>query len=611
MSGILGLYHFDDCVADVTLLQRMSQAIAHRGVDGIKFWTHGSVGLGSLKLHTTEESVRETQPLVSRDGTCCLTLDGRIDNRKELSAELTSAGFAPRDDTDAEIVLCAYQCWGEESPGRLLGDFAFAIWDSRKRLLFCARDHVGVRPFYYFRSDSMFAFGSEIHAIITLENVPKRLNESRVVDYLVDELERDDTQSTFYKDILRLPAGHSLTVNRERLVLRDYWQLKSPPTLKLRSLKEYGEAFCEVFVEAVRCRLRSNGPVASTLSGGIDSSSVVCTIRELLASELPQPLHTISLMGADEAQCGETPYIKEVLKGGRVIPHIVRSNEVSRLDEAIIASDEPFEIYTYLPNWFIFDAARRAGTRVLLDGTCGDHITPPCEYLATLVRRMAWKTLARDLSCLSRTYAQSRVRLLFYYGFVPLMPNAYRGMRWVLRGRDCALLPERSLIEPDFAEKMAVRQRIESERRKYWKIARNADSLHAHIFTSGVLPFFFEQCSRIGASMQVEARHPFLDRRVIDFFLSLPLSMKLHSPIPKLVIRTGMKGILPELVRQRTAFAHVGWAFMAEILERYPELHSPGTLEHYLKCVRPYVNVRANSLCIEPAAASLNGQDHK
>ncbi len=215
--------------------------------------------------------------------------------------------MALRDDSDAELVLRAYECWGEDCPNRLLGDFAFAIWDARNQRLFCARDYVGVKPFYYHRSASFFAFGSEIRAVLALDAVPRRLNESRLADFLVEELDREDEESTFYQDVQRLPAGHSLTVSPGRFAVRDYWNLKAPPVLKLGSLREYGEAFREIFVDAVRCRLRSTHPVGSTLSGGIDSSSVVCTIRELLAAELKEPLHTISLVDADESKMRRDP----------------------------------------------------------------------------------------------------------------------------------------------------------------------------------------------------------------------------------------------------------------------------------------------------------------
>jgi asparagine synthase (glutamine-hydrolysing) len=289
MSGIAGFYNLDGRPAESSFLERMTETIVHRGPDGTGRWINGPVGFGNLMLQTTPELANEKQPLTNENATLCLTMDGRIDNRLELRGTLESKGFPCRDTTDAELVLRAYECWAEDCPRQFLGDFAFAIWDTRKQQLFCARDHVGVRPLYYHCSGSLFAFGSEIRAILALPTIPRRLNESRVVDFLVEELDREDEESTFYQDVLRLPAGHSLTVGPGRFALRDYWDLNAPPILKLKSLMEYGEAFREVFVEAVRCRLRSTHPVGSTLSGGLDSSSVVCTTRELLASELREP----------------------------------------------------------------------------------------------------------------------------------------------------------------------------------------------------------------------------------------------------------------------------------------------------------------------------------
>ena len=458
MSGIIGLYHLDGRPAEERILQRMAQAIAHRGPDGIRYWSDGPVGLGHLMLQTTPESARERQPLTNPEATLCLTVDGRIDNRRELRQALDSNGFPPRDDTDAELLLRAYECWGESCPNRLLGDFAFAIWDARKKQLFCARDYVGVKPFYYHRSATLFAFGSEIRSVLALETVPRRLNESRVVDFLVEQLDREDEESTFYQDVQRLPAGHSLTVSPGKFLLRDYWELKAPPALKLGSLEEYGEAFREVFVEAVRCRLRSTYPVASTLSGGIDSSSVVCTIRELLASELQEPLHTISLVDADEAKCGETPYIREVLRGGWVTPHIVRSDQVSAMTEQMKDSDEPFEIFCYFTNWFGFAAAQKAGVRVLLDGISGDHITPPYSYLSTMVRSLQWRRRSQGIVvCLRGSMANPACRNLMRFGIGPLAAGGICGLAVAgSRTQEPHLIPRDSVIDRDFAVRMGT-----------------------------------------------------------------------------------------------------------------------------------------------------------
>ncbi|MGH9503141.1 MAG: asparagine synthase (glutamine-hydrolyzing) [Terriglobales bacterium] len=606
MSGIAGLYHLDGRPIDPPAIEGMTQAIAHRGPDGIQHWIDGPIALGHLKLQTTPESGHEKQPLANPAATLCLTLDGRIDNRSELRRMLDASSVSLRDDTDAELVLQAYECWGEACLRRLLGDFSFAIWDGPKKQLFCARDHVGVRPFYYHRSPTRFAFGSEIRAVLALKTVPRRLNESRLADYLVQQLDREDEESTFYQDVMRLPAGHSLTVGPGGFALRDYWDLKAPPVLKLGSLQEYGEAFREVFVEAVRCRLRSTHRVGATLSGGIDSSSVVCATRELLASELKEPLHTISLVDADEAKCGETPYIREVLRGGRITPHLVRSDQVSAMTEQMEQSDEPFEISSYFPNWFGFAAAKSAGVRVLLDGISGDHITPPYAYLATLVRSWQWSTIRKELSFGCREFDESRLSILRTHGLAPAMPRVFEAWRW-LRGRKSPPCPSDSCINPDFASRMGLSGRMELKRRKLWKAAQDIGTLHAWSFTCGILPFFFEHSGRLAATMGIETRHPFCDRRVIEFFLSLPLKVKTYSPLPKRVIRAGMAGILPEMVRGRTLLAHPGTAFMGSLLKQHLALSGASQFNQSLGLVQRYVNLGVVESDSKQAADGFSG----
>jgi asparagine synthase (glutamine-hydrolysing) len=517
-------------------------------------------------------------------------MDGRIDNRKELKSDFESRGLRLRGEGDAELVLRAYECWGEECPKRLLGDFALAIWDQPKKRLFCARDHVGVRPFYYHWSPSFFAFGSEIRAILALQSVPRALNESRIADSLVEALDREDEQSTFYRDVLRLPAGHCLVVAPGRITIRDYWNLKAPASLRLGSLEEYGMAFREVFVKAVQCRLQSSHRVGSTLSGGIDSSSVVCTTRELLAGDLPEPLHTISLVDADESKCGESPYIQEVLRGGWVVPHIVRSSDVSNLETEIRGADEPFELGIYYPNRFIFCAARDAGVRVLLDGISGDHINAPSNYLSILIRSFRWKSVAAELSYRQKAYQEPIWKSLMRYGLGPLLPNLSLGVRQRIRKyRDSPL--QDSLIEAGFAERTRVSERLEARSRMAWDISQDLGTLHSWSFTSGILPFFFEQSGRIAGSMEIEPRHPFSDRRIIEFFLSLPLSMKTLAPLPKRVIREGMKGVLPEKVRCRTHFAHPGSSFAASLVTKSASLLDPVPFRRILTAVAGYINV--------------------
>jgi asparagine synthase (glutamine-hydrolysing) len=342
------------------------------------------------------------------------------------------------------------------------------------------------------------------------------------------------------------------------------------------------------------------------LSGGIDSSSVVCTTRELLAGELKEPLHTISLVDADESKCGESPYIRDVLRGGGLTPHFVRSDQVSPMNEQMKEGDEPFEIAGYFFNWFVFAATNKAGVRVLLDGISGDHITPPYNYLATLVRSLQWNTLRRELSYGSKAFGESRLSILRSQGLAPMMPGLFELWRR-LRGRKPRPYPTDSCINPEFATRMGVSERIDLKRRKLWQAAQDIGTLHSWSFTGGILPFFFEHSGRLAATMGVEARHPFSDRRVIEFFLSLPLHMKTYSPLPKRVIRTGMEGILPKMVRCQTLLTNPGAAFGTSLLKQYPELSGAAQLRQGLGPVQRYVSLNAVEIDRNGVANGLSG----
>ena len=296
---------------------------------------------------------------------------------------------------------------------------------------------------------------------------------------------------------------------------------------------------------------------------------MVCTTRELLATELKEPLHTISLVDADESRCGETPFIREVLRGGRLTPHIVRSDQVSPLTEQMTDSDEPFEIFAYFTNWFGFAAARKAGVRVLLDGISGDHIIPPYTYLATLASSWQWNTLYRELSFGSREFGESRLSILRTHGLAPMLPRTFETWRR-LRGRKPRPYPEGSCIDPDFAARMRIPERFELKRRKLWAASQDIGTLHSWSFTCGVLPFFFENSGRLAATMGIEARHPFSDRS-IEFFLR-PTADENVQPFAEEGDTRACRGSFPKW--SVDAPADTGGAFMTSLLTR-PVLSVP------------------------------------
>ncbi|MEP7356295.1 MAG: asparagine synthase-related protein, partial [Anaerolineales bacterium] len=285
MSGLCALLNFDGRPVDRAELEKMTARLAHRGPDAGGIWPPSGggpadpgspVGLGQRLLWTTPESLHERLPLASADGQLAITADARIDNRDELFGLL---GLADHSLADSALILAAYAKWGERCPEHLLGDFAFAIWDAGKQALFCARDHLGNRPLFYHQAPGFAAIASEIKALLVLPQVPRRLNERRIAEYLATL--HDDTAITFYQDIHRLPPAHSLTLSRAGAKLERYWALDPARALPPASDEAYADGFRELFTEAVRCRLRSAYPVGAMLSGGLDSSSIVCVARQL------------------------------------------------------------------------------------------------------------------------------------------------------------------------------------------------------------------------------------------------------------------------------------------------------------------------------------------
>lgn len=559
MSGIAGLYRLAGGEAVSADLERMTAALAHRGPHGAGAWSQDVVGLGHRMLCTTPESRTESLPMCAREGALAITADARLDNRGELRSALGLDD--PRSDTvgDAALILGAYERWGEQCAERLLGDFAFAIWDGRRRLLFCARDHFGVKPFYYHRSPRLFAFATEIKALLRLPEVPRRLNETRVADYLAPNLE--DREITFYDGILRLAPAHTLRVSPEGAEVRQYWALDPSLELRLGSDEAYAEAFRERFVEAVRCRMRTAGPVGSMLSGGLDSSSIVCVARALAASGDEGPLHTFSVIFPDVPGCDERPFIDAVLAGNGVVPHAVRGDLLSPLtdlERVFQHEDEPFFAPNLFMHWALYAAAERQGVRVLLDGFDGDTtLWPSLIYLTELARARRWKTLVDEARGLSQRLDRPIWRVLLA-GLRPLAPD--RARRAWRRLRPRPPVPLNQTIRPDFAHRIGLDARIATF---FGRAARprTARDEQWQRLTSGLFPTILEEIDRAAGAFSLEPRYPFFDRRLVEFCLALPPEQKLSRGWTRIIMRRAMSELPPD-VRWR------GKANLSEVLSR-------------------------------------------
>lgn len=561
MSGIVGIFYRNGRPVEKSSLEQMTETLAHRGSDRRSVWHSESVGMGHCLLHTTPESLLERQPTVDRSGNV-ITADLRLDNRDELIAIL---GFASCDRdkiTDSELVLAAYQKWGEDCPDRLLGDFAFAIWDAGLQQLFCARDHYGIKQLYYYCTDAMMVFASEIKALFCWSEVPRRLNEVKVADYLIPLLE--DREITFYQGIYRLPPAHSLTVGRTKVRLQQYWNLDPERNIVLGSDAEYAEAFREIFTEAVHCRMRSSFPVGTFLSGGLDSSSITCVARDLLDRQRQPTLPTFSAVFDRVTECDESPYINAVVEQGDIEPHFIAGDRIGSLTDWSQVTWHQDEAY-YAPNLFlhcaIYRAAQQQQDTDLLDGFDGDTtVSHGIAYIAELALAGNWLYLVPEVRGVAQNFGQSFWFTLWRHGIRPnISPKLELARRKILAKTQKPPSPN-ICFQGEFAQRIQLKQRIRDSQQGSG-LPKTSRDAHYRCLSAGVVPFSLEVADRAAAAYGIEPRYPFFDKRLIEFCLALPAEQKIRRGWTRLVMRRAMEGILPPKIQWRGGKSNLGSNF--------------------------------------------------
>ena len=594
MSGIAGIIHFDGKPVDPGLIEKMTRAMAHRGPDGIHHWVKGSVALGQCMLRTTPESLEEHQPLTNEDESLVLVMDGRVDNWEELRRELLGRGAVLRNRADAELVLRAYEIWGEECPDRIIGEYVFFVWDARQRRLFGARDAAGTRHFYYHVGNGWFGFASEIKGLLALERIEPRLNESRLLDYLVEEFDRDDEVGTFYQDINRMPAGHAMWATEYGARAWRYWNPGNLPAMSFASLDECAEAFLEQFRVAVKCRLRSIGPVGAMLSGGLDSSSIVGLISKELRDDLKQPLKTFSLIRHDRENCPDWLSIREILKRDDWIePTIVTSaitGDICRtFVEKILMVDEPFAFLNGFTYSLIYETARKNDCRVVFDGMAGDLLFYGDERSLDCILRESMVARIPDLlTAYHRHGIKGGLHKLAWRSIKAVAPDMVRTIYHWLKDKYPINSSDLCMLHREIASQLLVRKRSKRHQAKMHLLHWDDQGSHARNFTSGLLSFGHEVYGQIALSFGVEPRSPFSDRRMIEFAVKMPIEAKLFAPWYKHVLRKSMAGFIPEDVQWRRNIAgHPGWKFYEQLIlnifQRTPKIWNDDIFGNILK----------------------------
>jgi asparagine synthase (glutamine-hydrolysing) len=590
MCGIFGFWQPDSLDWNRQTLCRATTALRHRGPDDEGYllvdtatgrWVEAAgddtipevqrprlaelpseerynLAFGFRRLSILDLSPAGHQPMGTPGGQLWIVYNGEIYNYIELRAELQALGctFATRSDT--EVILHAYRQWGEACLRRFNGMWAFAIWDAARQRLFCSRDRFGIKPFYYYRTGRSLAFASEIKALLELPGVPRQPNDGILYDYLSAN-QIDHTAETFFEGIEQLPPAHYLVVDAGSVSVHRYWDLpKIEQTLPGPDIG-YAQTFAELLTDAVRLHLRSDVAIGTCLSGGLDSSTIVCLVERLLAGtgnpDLPpgERLQKTFSACAEDLRFDERRFIEPVLQAtgaerNFVFPH--PSRLLDDLPRLIYHQDEPFGSLSIYAQWCVMALAHEGRVKVLLDGQGGDELLGGYHsyfdyFWAGLLGRGHWGLLLSEWAAYRRIYRASPWSVAAHT-LRPFAPAwAVSAARRLKRGGGLGM--QVLGLNPDFARRY--------RRRRPEAVPLRPDPFRNALYdslTRSSLPKLLHYEDRNSMAHSIEARVPFLDYRLAEFAFQLPPEQKIHHGLTKVVLRQALQGTLPEVVRART-----------------------------------------------------------
>ncbi len=597
MCGIVGLVQWHTGLEDSQSLLKMADAIRHRGPDDVGYIfgnTHTGdfafyggadtpeavwsarfphtpaaplqptsiaasvyhLGMANRRLSIVDLSPAGHQPLCNEDRTLWVVFNGELYNLPELRAELTARGHTFISHSDTELLLHAYETWGAECVTHFNGMWAFALWDIRRRQLLLARDRVGIKPLYFWRDAHRLAFASEIKSLLALD-IPRRAHPQAVYDFLVGNLS-DHTPATFFAGIETLPPAHTMTVDllTGQTKTQRYWAVDLTRRAAFRSDDETTAAFRDLFEDAVRVHLLSDVPVGTCLSGGLDSSAVVCMIDRLLRQRGVQVVGMESRQKTFSARYHDSPhdegrYIEAVAQACAVDARMVypAPGDLARDWERVFYHlEEPFGSTSIFAQWNVFQLARASGVTVTLDGQGADELLAgyrgfPSAYFADLVAG----------GHLGRFWAEWRAHTALH-GASPrrelqntlsgLLPAAWKtALKRQRRPHPAWLAPalyDATQAAPEAASSGGTR------------LAR---ALHTAL-TFSPLPSLLRFDDRNSMAHSIESRVPYLDYRLIEFCFALPPEQKIRAGTTKYILRQALRDVIPDAVFARQDKVH-------------------------------------------------------
>jgi len=550
MCGIAGIISSDKTIVNEVNLKKMTSALAHRGPDGNAHWIHsnGHVGFGHTRLSIIDLSSFAAQPMHYLDR-YTIVYNGEIYNYIEIKAVLQKAGYVFKTQSDTEVILAAYDRWKERCLQQFDGMFSFVIYDRKEHILFAARDRFGEKPFYYYKDDEHFVFASEMKALWAV-GINKKVEEKMLLNYLtLGYLQNvNDKSETFFEEISSLPPSHyiQLSVANKRFSIKSYWYLDKESAIKV-PVADAIEHFNELFNISVKRRLRSDVTIGSSLSGGLDSSSIVAATSGLYTKGQSdyKPVSFSAVFPGFEKD--ESAFINAVADKFKVTNFITKPTAeglVNDFEKLCYYQEEPFHSSSAYAQYQVFSLAASHGVKVLLDGQGADETLAGYHkylhwYLQQLLARLRFADAKKEKAALQKN------NLPFEWGPKNIIASYFPAHVTILLEKKAY---RKTINHPDLTEEFTG-----SFKGQEWEgIHKPIVSKLNDILYFNTMQFGLEELLRFADRNSMahgrEVRLPFLNHELVQFVFSLPANFKIHDGWTKWILRKSMDKVLPDQI---------------------------------------------------------------
>ena len=533
MCGIAGLIYKNNSVVQKESLSKMTDIMSHRGPDSEGFYMNGNLGLGHRRLSIIDVSDAANQPFYLEQKHV-LVFNGAIYNYIELKEELKELGYTFKTHSDTEVLLSAYDCWGEECVKKFNGMWSFAIFDVKKNILFCSRDRFGIKPFYYYTDKEKFVFASEIKPILEIEKI-ETANLQTILTFLIINIS-DQTNETYFKDIFKLPGAHNLIydLNTNDFTIRKYYDIEFNEEISKLNLEDSIVLFEKEFEKSIQLRLRSDVKIGAAVSSGLDSSYLAAVATKNLRAINKDDNFVAITVGSLDKEFDETA-LSEVVTDHLEIKHDIikpKTDEFKNsFEKVIFIHEEPFGGISIYMQKFLMKEANKLGIKVLLDGQGADEILLGySRYSAAYLKSHSFLKNLRFLKNIKSHYSISLIKackIYFYYTNFSVKKMMYRK-----RG---------SIMKFKYFKKVDYSKTIDltNSYKNIFKLQKN------EIFWCQ-LPELLKWEDKNAMNYSIESRLPYLDYKFVEACLSINNNYKIKNGWSKYILRKNLEKYLPD-----------------------------------------------------------------